>query len=149
MHILENHGSTTNANDLGTVLHSADLLLAVLYAVAPTPAMSVTQPLGKIAATVVNRKVSSEKCKKATDEESLQLIVTKPDAAIRFTLENRSIMLCLFVDFSRAFDTVWTMGVLYKLSLCGVRGTMLRWLQSHLKDKPFKVFLEGTYSQRG
>ncbi|KAF2356705.1 Ribonuclease H domain [Trinorchestia longiramus] len=38
------------------------------------------------------------------------------------------------------------MGVLYKLSRFGVRGTMLRWLQAHLKDRPFKVFMEGTYS---
>ncbi|KAF2356804.1 hypothetical protein FHG87_012441 [Trinorchestia longiramus] len=35
------------------VLHSADLLLVALYAVAPTPAMSVTQPLREIAVTVV------------------------------------------------------------------------------------------------
>ncbi|KAF2354476.1 hypothetical protein FHG87_014765 [Trinorchestia longiramus] len=40
-------------NDLDRVLHSAGLLLAVLYAVAPTPAMSVTKLLGEIAATVV------------------------------------------------------------------------------------------------
>ncbi|KAF2343564.1 hypothetical protein FHG87_025680 [Trinorchestia longiramus] len=53
IYILENRGSATNANDLGTVLHSAGLLLAVLYAVAPTPAMSVTKPLYKIAATMV------------------------------------------------------------------------------------------------
>ncbi|KAF2354379.1 Reverse transcriptase domain [Trinorchestia longiramus] len=38
------------------------------------------------------------------------------------------------------------MGVLYKLSRCGVRETMLRWLQAYLKDRPFKVFMEGTYS---
>ncbi|KAF2357068.1 Reverse transcriptase domain [Trinorchestia longiramus] len=72
--------------------------------------------------------------------------VTKLEAAIRSTLANKSIMLCLFVDFSSAFDTVWPMGVLYKLSRCGVRGTMLRWLQAYLKDRPFKVFMEGTYS---
>ncbi|KAF2355087.1 Ribonuclease H domain [Trinorchestia longiramus] len=40
------------------------------------------------------------------------------------------------------------MGVLYKLSRCGVRGTMLRWLQAYLKDRPFKVFMEGTYSSK-
>ncbi|KAF2354510.1 Reverse transcriptase domain [Trinorchestia longiramus] len=72
--------------------------------------------------------------------------VTKLEAAIRSTLVNKSIMLCLFVDFSSAFDTVWPMGVLYKLSRCGVRGTMLRWLQVYLKDRPFKVFMTGTYS---
>ncbi|KAF2346909.1 Reverse transcriptase domain [Trinorchestia longiramus] len=72
--------------------------------------------------------------------------VTKLEAAIRSTLVNKSIMVCLFVDFSSAFDTVWPMGVLYKLSRCGVRGTMLRWLQAYLKDRPFKVFMEGTYS---
>ncbi|KAF2353490.1 Reverse transcriptase domain [Trinorchestia longiramus] len=41
------------------------------------------------------------------------------------------------------------MGVLYKLSRCGVRGTMLRWLQAYLKDRPFKVFMEVTYSSEG
>ncbi|KAF2343226.1 Reverse transcriptase domain [Trinorchestia longiramus] len=72
--------------------------------------------------------------------------VTKLEAAIRSTLVNKFIMLCLFVDFSSAFDTVWPMGVLYKLSRCGVWGTMLRWLQAYMKDRPFKVFMEGTYS---
>ncbi|KAF2350360.1 Reverse transcriptase domain [Trinorchestia longiramus] len=72
--------------------------------------------------------------------------VTKLEAAIRSTLVNKSIMLSLFVDFSSAFDAVWPMRVLYKLSRCGVRGTMLRWLQASLKDRPFKVFMEGTYS---
>ncbi|KAF2353383.1 Reverse transcriptase domain [Trinorchestia longiramus] len=72
--------------------------------------------------------------------------VTKLEAAIRSTLVNKSTMLCLFVDFSSAFDTVWQMGVLYKLSRCGVRGTMLRWLQAYLKDRPFKMFKEGSYS---
>ncbi|KAF2356012.1 Reverse transcriptase domain [Trinorchestia longiramus] len=72
--------------------------------------------------------------------------VTKLETAIRSTLVNESIMLCFFVDFSSAFDTVWPMGVLYKLSRCGVRGTMLRWLQAYLKDRPFKVFMEGAYS---
>ncbi|KAF2354575.1 Reverse transcriptase domain [Trinorchestia longiramus] len=55
-------------------------------------------------------------------------------------------MLCLFVNFSSAFDTVWPIGALYKLSWCGVWGSMLRWLQVYLKDRPFKVFMEGTYS---
>ncbi|KAF2366265.1 Reverse transcriptase domain [Trinorchestia longiramus] len=72
--------------------------------------------------------------------------VTKLEAAIRSTLVKKSIMLCLFVDFSSAFDTVWPMGVLYKLSRCSVRRTMLRWLQAYLKERPFKVFMEGTYS---
>ncbi|KAF2347348.1 Endonuclease/exonuclease/phosphatase [Trinorchestia longiramus] len=64
--------------------------------------------------------------------------VTKLEAAIRTTLVNKSILLCLFVDFSSAFETVWPMGVLYKLSRCRVRGTMLRWLQAYLKDRPVK-----------
>ncbi|KAF2359682.1 hypothetical protein FHG87_009562 [Trinorchestia longiramus] len=38
------------------------------------------------------------------------------------------------------------MGVIYKLSRCGVWGTTLRWLQAYLKDRPFKVFMEDTYS---
>ncbi|KAF2344195.1 Reverse transcriptase domain [Trinorchestia longiramus] len=38
------------------------------------------------------------------------------------------------------------MGVFYKLSRCGVWGTMFRWLQAYLKDRPSKVFKEGSYS---
>ncbi|KAF2358319.1 Reverse transcriptase domain [Trinorchestia longiramus] len=38
------------------------------------------------------------------------------------------------------------MGVLYKLSQCGVWGSMLQWLQAYLKDRPFKAYIEGTYS---
>ncbi|KAF2351936.1 Reverse transcriptase domain [Trinorchestia longiramus] len=72
--------------------------------------------------------------------------VTNLEAAIRSTLVNKSIMLCRFVDFSSAVDTVWPMGVFYKLSRCGVWGTMWRWLRAYLKDRPFKVFMEDTYS---
>ncbi|KAF2344628.1 Reverse transcriptase domain [Trinorchestia longiramus] len=38
------------------------------------------------------------------------------------------------------------MGVLYKLNRCRIWGTMLRCLQAYLKDRPLKVFMEGTYS---
>ncbi|KAF2350171.1 Reverse transcriptase domain [Trinorchestia longiramus] len=72
--------------------------------------------------------------------------VTKLEAAIRSTLENKFTVLCLFVDFSSAFDTVRSMVVLYKSSLCGVWETMLRWLQAYLKDRSFKVFMKGTFS---
>ncbi|KAF2346678.1 Reverse transcriptase domain [Trinorchestia longiramus] len=75
--------------------------------------------------------------------------VTKLEAAIRSTLVHKSIMLCLFVDFSSAFDTVWPMGVLYKLSQCGVWETMLRWLQAYLKDRSSKCSWRVPTRQRG
>ena len=72
--------------------------------------------------------------------------VARLDTAIRNSLRTKSVLAVVFCDFSNAFDTVWHNGLLYKLSRCGIRGRMLRWLRDYLSDRSFKVFFEGEYS---
>ena len=43
-------------------------------------------------------------------------------------------LLCFF-DLSKAFDTVWTRGLLHKLAAFGVAGTCLQWLTSYLTER--------------
>ena len=51
-----------------------------------------------------------------------------------------------FCDLTLAFDKVWHTGLLYKLSQCGVHGTILRWLRAYLTDRHFQVQFEGETS---
>ncbi|KAF2347802.1 Ribonuclease H domain [Trinorchestia longiramus] len=76
--------------------------------------------------------------------------VARSEAAIRSAITRREILLCLFVDLTDAFNTVWPTGVLYKLGSCGVRGPILRWLHSYLTNRSFQVYFEGSCSsERG
>jgi len=72
--------------------------------------------------------------------------VARLEAAIRAALKTKSILLVAFCDLTLAFDKVWHTGLLYKLSQCGVRGTMLRWLRAYLTDRYFQVQFEGETS---
>ena len=49
----------------------------------------------------------------------------------------------LFLDISRAFDTVWHDGLILKLKRIGIGGKLLKWLRSYLTDRKQKVVLNG------
>lgn len=65
---------------------------------------------------------------------------------IRCTLQRREVGIAVFIDFSRAFDSVWHTGLLYKLASLGLSGKLLRWLQEYLSGRSFKVFYQGATS---
>lgn len=48
-------------------------------------------------------------------------------------------ILALFIDFSKAFDTLNHSKLLYLLENIGIRGTMLRWFESYLRDRKMVV----------
>ena len=72
--------------------------------------------------------------------------VARLEAAIHRALHTKSALLACFIDLSSAFDRVWHTGLLYKLSCCGVQGSLLRWFHAYLSERTFKVFFEGEYS---
>jgi hypothetical protein len=55
----------------------------------------------------------------------------------------------VFLDISKAFDRVWHAGLLQKLKGCGIRGRLLQWLQSYLKDRQQRVVINGVFSPWG
>ena len=53
----------------------------------------------------------------------------------------------IFLDISRAFDRVWHAGLLYKLKLIGIDGSLLAWITDYLKDREQRVCLDGVFSE--
>jgi ribonuclease HI len=58
---------------------------------------------------------------------------------INKALRNKSHTMGLFLDFNKAFDLVWTNGLLIKLKKIGVGGHMFRWIRDFLSDRTFQV----------
>lgn len=52
----------------------------------------------------------------------------------------------IYLDFSRAFDSVPLNRLIYKLDHCGIRGKLLSWIEAFVKQRSFRVRVGGSYS---
>ena len=64
------------------------------------------------------------------------------------SLENGEFVVGVFLDFSRAFDTVNHDILLQKLHHYGIRGSAMKWFQSYLSDRNQYVTYNGTESSK-
>lgn len=53
----------------------------------------------------------------------------------------------IFIDFSKAFDSVNHNLLLYKLNSMGFSGSLLKWFSSYLCDRRQRVMVEGNFSE--
>jgi hypothetical protein len=51
-----------------------------------------------------------------------------------------------FIDFSKAFDRVWTNGLLMKIHKMGIKGHAYQWIKSFLTDRSLRVINGNTFS---
>ena len=80
--------------------------------------------------------------KKSTLHAALQL-----EKTILSAFKNNKYCIAVFIDFRKAFDTVFHDWLLKKLEIMGVRGDSLRYFKSYLSDrKQFTHFRTGTSS---
>ncbi len=56
------------------------------------------------------------------------------DLDIRRAIANKEVVISVFLDIEKAYDTVWKEGLMIKLYDAGIRGRMLNWI----KNVPFK-----------
>ena len=64
------------------------------------------------------------------------------------SLENDEYILGIFLDFSKAFDTVDHVILLKKLAHYGIRGTALKWFESYLSNREQYVTYNGISSSK-
>ena len=62
------------------------------------------------------------------------------------SLDNGDEVLSVFLDFRKAFDTVWHQGLIWKLEEMGITGHLLSWFQSYLSNRTQYVALQGIQS---
>ncbi len=55
-------------------------------------------------------------------------------AGIKGDVEKKMTVLCLFLDFEKAFDSIWNKGLVVKLWKCGVHGCYLQTIDSFLTN---------------
>jgi hypothetical protein len=63
--------------------------------------------------------------------------------------ENQTPLSLTFCDVSKAFDSVWIRGLIYKLEKYGMRGDILEWFKTYRTDRKQKVVLNNTESEIG
>ena len=56
--------------------------------------------------------------------------------------------LTVWIDLQKAFDTVWTDGLLLKLKKCNIAGNMFRWIKSYLHNRRARVVIDNTKSKK-
>src|SRR6218665_1108627 len=59
---------------------------------------------------------------------------------------NKEFSLGVFIDITKAFDTVNHSILLYKMERLGVRGIALSWLRSYLSERYQQVYCNGSLS---
>ena len=62
------------------------------------------------------------------------------------SLDKQQVKKILFVDVSKAFDRVWRKGLIHKLKKIGIRGELLNWLESYLRDRIQRCVIRGKKS---
>jgi len=63
-------------------------------------------------------------------------------------LDNNQSVIAVFMDLAKAFDTINHDVLEQKLSHYGIRGSMLNWLKSYLRNRVQMVKVENTFSSR-
>ena len=72
--------------------------------------------------------------------------IARLEQVIRCSLASRGYCVVVFFDLSSAYDTIFHLGLLYKLVQLGIRGKLLRWIKEFLSGRTFKVLFEGSFS---
>ena len=75
-----------------------------------------------------------------------QALITLVDRVTK-SFDRSNIVVSLFIDLKKAFDTVHHRILLRKLYAYGIRGVLLKWFQSYLTDRSQYVTYDGVRSE--
>ena len=81
--------------------------------------------------------------------KSTELAINSLLGNITEAFEEKKRIICIFLDFSKAFDTVNHQILLKKLHYYGIRGHALKWFESYLSKRKQRVSIGDTNSEIG
>ena len=81
------------------------------------------------------------------ESHSTELALNSLNSFISSAFENKQFALGIFLDFSKAFDTVNFKILLSKLAHYGIRGTPLKWLENYLLNRNQHVIFNDSVSK--
>jgi ribonuclease HI len=67
---------------------------------------------------------------------------------IEDAFQQQKMVFAAWIDLQKAFDKVWTDGLLVKTQRCGVSGRMLSWIRSFLHNRRARVTVNGQLSRK-
>jgi len=119
--------------------------------------ISLTSVVGKTMESIINQRMkwfletqnllahqqAGFRMFRSTEDQTTYLAQEIEDA-----FQEKKVTLVTWIDLQRAFDKVWTDGLLVKLQRSGIGGTMYRWIKSYLFNRRARVSLDGTQSQK-
>ena len=65
------------------------------------------------------------------------------------SIDNEELICLIFCDVSKAFDRVWLRDLLLRLERYGIKGNLLRWLESYISNREQRVIIKETISLKG
>ena len=82
--------------------------------------------------------------RKAHSTSHLLFLLT---SAIKKSLGNKKCLPVCFLDISRAFDSVWIDGLLWKVHNAGIQGKLWNWIRAFLSNRSFFLSVGGLTSE--
>ena len=74
--------------------------------------------------------------------------VTYVAQEIEDAFQKKNVLLATWIDLQKAFDKVWTDGLIVKVQRCGIEGNMYRWISSFLNNRRARVQVDGKFSKK-
>lgn len=115
--------------------------------------ISITSYIGKLLEKIVTRRIIKSLLKNKHDDPN-QEGFTEGKNTIRYMnrlyldiksdLLLKKTVICLFIDFEKAFDSVWKRALLVKLSRVGIKGNLLKLIDHFLSSRKVKLKVNGT-----
>lgn len=110
--------------------------------------ISITSYIGKVFKQIVASRLEVHfkniglhdiKQEGFTKKRNTNRYLNRLDNDIRKHLEKKYTVICLFIDFEKAFDSVWKKGLMKKLADAGVRGNTWKLINSFLFNRKVRL----------
>jgi len=110
--------------------------------------ISITSYIGKVFEQIIASRLEEHFKKKGLSDEYQEGFTKKRntvrylnrlDNDVRSHLQKKYTVICLFIDFEKAFDSVWKKGLMKKLSDFGVSGSLWKLINSFLFNRKVRL----------